>query len=166
MRDRGYFLVFVIAVFLQILANNFLHLPSYLIICILPTLICLAPLRIRTPFLLIIAFITAFATDFLSSGILGLTAVSLLPVAFCRDFFYKLFIGKESFVRQDELSSKKHGFFRVSALLIPSLLIYFLIFVLADAAGTQPLLFNGLRLLCSTVSSFLLSILLVKVIAP
>ncbi len=166
MRDRGYFLIFVIAVFLQILVNNFLHLPSYLIICILPSLIGLAPLRIRTPFLLIIAFITAFVIDFLCSGILGLTAVSLLPVAFCRDFFYKLFFGKEAFVRQDELSSSKHGFLRVYTLGIPSLLIYFLIFILVDAAGTQPLLFNGLRLLCSMTGSFVLSALLVKVIAP
>lgn len=166
MKDRGYFLVFVIAVFLQVLVNNFLDLSKYLVICILPTLISLAPLRIRTPFLLIIAFITGFVTDFLSSGILGLTAVSLLPVAFCRDFFYKLFLGKEAFVRQDELSSKKHGFFRVFSLLIPSMLIYFLIFVLADAAGTLPLLFIGLRLLCSMASSLLLSILLIKAIAP
>lgn len=165
MRDSAFYFIFAVTAILQILVNVFLHLPAWLTICILPALIALAPLRIRTPFLLIIAFITAFLTDFLTSGILGLTVVSLLPVAFLRNFLYKIFIGKESFTRKDDISSKKHGLLRISGILVVSFLVYFLIFVLADSAGTRPLLFNGLRILCSMTASYVISLILIKFIA-
>lgn len=166
MREGRYFIFFIIAVVLQILANNYLHLPSFITICILPTLITLIPNKVSTPYVLIIAFITAFATDFLASGVLGLTIAALLPVALLRNAFLTVTLGKEAFSRQEDLSVEKHGLWRVSIILILSFLVYFSIFIWIDAAGTQSFLFNGLRLLCSLVSSYLISLLIIKVVAP
>jgi hypothetical protein len=54
----------------------------------------------------------------------------------------------------------------VAAALFLSLLIFLVIYIWADGAGTRPLWFNGLRLLASLGASFLLSLLTLNVLAP
>ena len=47
-----------------------------------------------------------------------------------------------------------------------SLMIFLVIYIWADGAGTRPLWFNGMRLGASLVASFLVSLLTLGVLAP
>lgn len=166
MRDRGFFLIFLIAVAAQILANNFLNLSQFVLVSCLPGLILCVPVRIKTPFLLIITFITGFFVDLLAGGMIGLTLVALLPVAFARNWLFGLILGNDTLSRMESLSVSKQGSNRISIILILMILLYFIIYIWTDSAGTRPFWFNAVKLVSSTLVSYVVCLLVVKIAAP
>lgn len=166
MRERNFFLIFLIAVAAQILANNFLNLSQFVVVSCLPGLILCVPTRIKVPFLLIITFVTGFFVDLLAGGMIGLTLVALLPVAFVRNWLLGLVLGSDTLSRMERLSVSKQGSSRISVVLILMILLYFVIFVWTDAAGTRPFWFNAVKLVASSLVSYVVSLFVVKIAAP
>lgn len=166
MRGNNFFLLYLITVAAQILVNNYLNLSQFLFINCLPALILCVPYRIKSPLLLIITFITGFLVDLLAGGMVGLTLLALLPVAFLRNFLFQLILGEDTLDRMETLSSKKHGSFRVSMVLLLLVLLFFIIYVWTDSAGTRPLWFNTVKVLASTAASYIVSLLIVRIAAP
>lgn len=166
MRDSRFFLLFLLTVAVQILISNFLNLSQFVMINLMPALILCIPYRISSPILMLITFIAGFFVDLMAGGVLGLTLVALLPVAFARNIMLNLVLGSDTLSRLDSVSLAKHGSTRISLVLLILLMLFMLIYIWTDAAGTRPVWFLLVKFLCSTIVSYAISLLLVKIAAP
>jgi hypothetical protein len=124
------------------------------------------PIRVGTVGAMFIACVSGLVIDFLSEGVLGLNALALIPVAFARNGIIGLIFGPELFARKEDFSVGRCGFGKVAVSVLLALLIFLVIYIWADGAGTRPLWFNGLRLAASLVASFVVSLLTLGVLAP
>lgn len=157
MRTR-FWLIYVLLAIVQILLGNFLNLGQYIIICLLPLLVFSIPMDLSDTGALLVTFATGFAVDFLTNGVLGLTVIALLPLAFMRRWLFSLVFGSEIFARGERISLQKHGMPKIALAIVVFTAIFFAIYVWVDAAGTRSLGFNTLRWLLSTLCSCLVEI--------
>lgn len=163
---QSFGLIFVLLVICQILFCNYFQFTPYATLTILPAIILCTPLTISTSGCMFLAFAAGFAVDWLSEGIMGLNAASLVPVAFLRKPFIRIFFGEDLIVRHDSFSFRKNGIMKVSAALTSSIAVFLVIYVFLDGAGTRPLWFNLARCGASLAISWLVSIIVVNILAP
>lgn len=156
MRGRFY-LLYIILLALQIVFGNYLDLSQYVTLCFLPAMILALPVGISTIGTMSIAFITALAADFFTHGILGLTVLALVPVAFCKRWLIGLVFGGDVLSRGENISIDKHGMPKTILAILLATSLYLLIYIWADGAGTRPLGFNAIRFACSLLASTLVS---------
>ena len=163
---RGFWIAYVLLLMAQLLLSNYFHVTPYIFLTLLPVMVLCIPIRMGTVSAMLIACLSGLVIDSLSEGVLGLNALSIIPVAYARNGIIGLIFGPELFARKEDFSVGRCGFGKVAAALFLSLLIFLIIYIWADGAGTRPLWFNGLRLLASLGASFLLSLLTLNVLAP
>ena len=163
---RGFWIAYILLLIAQLLLSNYFHVTPYIFLTLLPVMVLCIPIRMGTVSAMLIACLSGLVIDFLSEGVLGLNALSIIPVAYARNGIIGLIFGPELFARKEDFSVGRCGFGKVAAALFLSLLIFLVIYIWADGAGTRPLWFNGLRLLASLGASFLLSLLTLNVLAP
>ena len=108
------------------------------------------------------AFASGIAVDWLSEGLLGLNTASLLPVAISRKWFIRLFLGEDIIARKDSFSIRKNGLGKVSLAIIAVTMLFLVIYVTLDGAGTRPFWFCMTRVLISLIFNWLLGLLVVK----
>ena len=166
MRRNHYFLTYFLLLILQILVCNYLNLSPYLMLSILPVLILCVPLRLPTFWTLLLAFITGGAVDLLSEGLLGLNALALVPVAFVRKEVIRLIFGGELFARKEDFSVRKNGFGKVALAIFLVQALFLAVYIWADGAGTRPFAFNAIRFGVSLAAGWVLSLLVIDVLAP
>ncbi|MBQ2522087.1 MAG: hypothetical protein II537_05230 [Bacteroidales bacterium] len=166
MTDTAYFLRLALLLVLQVLLLNFFPFSQYLVLSFLPAAILCVPARHGGVFALAVAFVAGFLTDFFADGMLGLTVCALLPVAYARTWILRLIFGADFFDREEDLSLRRNGFWPVLLAVFLATLLFFLIYVQADGAGTRPLWFNLLRTLLSTLVSTFLSLFTVNLFSP
>lgn len=157
MKDKHYFLLFVILIVIQMFLDSFLNLSHYLSISLLPAMIMCIPLRSGTSFTLLVAFVCGFAVDFFEGGVLGLTSVALLPVALLRGYIFRLCFDFETISRTEEISVRKMGLPRLLVSISMGLAIFLLIYIWIDGAGTRTFGFNLSRFFLSYVADILLA---------
>ncbi|MBR5925458.1 MAG: hypothetical protein IKZ60_08335 [Bacteroidales bacterium] len=165
MRQR-YIFTYIVLVAIQIVFVGLLNLSQYVVICFLPVMILSLPITHGTPRLLLIAFCTGLAVDFFTNGVLGLSVCALLPVAFCRNSLIRLVFGSELLSRQEDISIHKQGPVKVLLAILLANLIFFLIYIPVDCAGTRPAGFMVLRMLISVVLSTAVSYYVAGLLAP
>ena len=163
---RGFWIAYIFLLMAQLLLSNYFHVTPYIFLTLLPVMVLCIPIRMGTIGAMLIAGLSGLVIDFLSEGVLGLNALALFPVAYARNGIIGLIFGPELFARKEDFSIGRCGFGKVAVALFLSLLIFLVIYIWADGAGTRPLWFNGLRLGASLVASFLLSLLTLGVLAP
>ena len=163
---RGFWIAYVLLLLAQLLLSNYFHVTPYIFLTILPVMVLCIPIRVGTVGAMLIACLSGLAIDFLSEGVIGLNALSLIPVAYARHGIIGLIFGPELFARKEDFSVGRCGFGKVAMALFLSLLIFLVIYIWADGAGTRPLWFNGLRLGASLVASFIVSLLTLGTLAP
>ena len=163
---RGFWIAYIFLLMAQLLLSNYFHVTPYIFLTLLPVMVLCIPIRMGTIGAMLIAGLSGLVIDFLSEGVLGLNALSIIPVAYARNGIIGLIFGPELFARKEDFSIGRCGFGKVAVALFLSLLIFLVIYIWADGAGTRPLWFNGLRLGASLVASFLLSLLTLGVLAP
>lgn len=153
MKDWRFWIVFAVLAVVQVILCNFLDLSRYAVLSFLPVFILMLPLRLDTVPLMLISFALGFAVDFFSTGMLGLTAASLVPVGLMRNSVVASLFGDELGPRDGELTVTWFGVpkFALATLILCS--IYFFIYVLIDAAGTYGFLAGALRFALSTALS-------------
>lgn len=159
MKQSRFFVIFALLAVAQILLNNYLNLSQWVVVTLLPAMIMCVPQRINTVLTMLIAFGVSLLVDFLSTGVMGLTAVALVPVALLRNPFLHLVFGTEIFERQEKISIGRHGILKIALVQALALLVYLIIYIIADGAGTRPVWFNLVRLLLSTIVGTAVSIL-------
>ena len=163
---RGFWIAYILLLLAQLLLSNYFHVTPYIFLTILPVMVLCIPIRVGTVGAMLIAGLSGLAIDFLSEGVIGLNALSLIPVAYARHGIIGLIFGPELFARKEDFSVGRCGFGKVAMALFLSLLIFLVIYIWADGAGTRPLWFNGLRLGASLVASFIVSLLTLGALAP
>ena len=165
MKRHNLIIIYLLMVVVQILICNYFHLSAYIMLSILPVIILCLPTKIGTVTAMLIAFATGLAVDALSEGMLGINTLSLVPVAFIRKSIINLIFGNELFERKDNISIRKFGYGKVSFSILIVQSVFLLIYIYADGAGTRPFLFNAIRFFLSLLSGYLLSLLIVDIIA-
>lgn len=160
MRDSRYFLLFLILVVAQILLNDFLNLSQYLVLSILPMLILCLPIRFGTISTMIIAFLTGFAVDFFSSGMIGMTSLALVPLALMRRGIIVLVFGEEVYSRGENISMRRQGVLKMGLGILIASAVFFTILIAVDLAGTHSFWFFLLKLALSCLVSTIVSVFL------
>lgn len=161
MKTQNFGLLFFLMVLGQMTLCNFAGFSPYITLTMLPAMIICVPLTVSTPLCLLLAFATGLSVDWLSEGLIGLNAASLVPVALMRKPLIGFFLGEDLITRSDSFSFRKNGIGKISLVLIVSLLIFLGIYVFLDGAGTRPAWFNltriGLSLLCNYVLALIVT---------
>lgn len=166
MRNGGLVIIYLILIVIQIILGNVFNLSQYVIVSFLPAMVVCLPSRNNTVVNLLIAFGMAFVVDFFSTGMLGMTAVALLPVALVRNALLTLMFSQEYFSRRNDLVSDVQGLRRTLVCVEISIVLYLLIYIIVDSAGTRPFGFNLLRFIISLTVCSLVSILIVSNFSP
>ena len=159
MRSINYWLVFVFLGILQIALSVLFRLPILMTVSIFPMLILYMPGNIGREKSLVLTFGISLAVDFFSDGMLGLSAIALLPIALLRLDILKLVSGEEIFINKRDIPAIHQKGLTMFTSIALATALYFLVFVWVDAAGMRPFGFNVLRWLVSTVVSSLVSYL-------
>lgn len=165
MKSPGYLITFFLLLFAQIVVNNFLSLPQYLILSILPALIVFQSFTSKPVLTMIITFVIAFLTDFFSDGSLGLTAVALLPVAFLRQHIIGFSMGRENLTRDEWLNVQRIGMGRVFFAITIAQALFLAIYIFVDSAGTRSFGFNALKWAISLTAGTLASFMAVSLLS-
>ena len=161
MKTQNFGLLFCMMVLGQMVLCNFAGFSPFITLTMLPAMIVCVPLTVSTPLCLLLAFATGLSVDWLSEGLIGINAASLVPVALMRKPLIRFFLGEDLITRSDSFSFRKNGIGKISFVLIVSLLISLGIYVFLDGAGTRPTWFNltriGLSLLCNYVLALIVT---------
>ena len=163
---QNFGILYCLLLICQVLLCNYFQFTPYIMLAILPAMILCVPLTVSTIGCMFIAFFSGLAVDSLAEGVIGLNAASLVPVALMRKPFIRIFFGEDLITRRDSFSMRKYGVAKVSAALLSSMLIFLIIYITLDGAGTRTFVFNiirgGLTLLCS----YPLSLIVVNTLTP
>jgi len=161
MSRSGYFTIYLLLIIAQIVLNNFMNFSQWFMLSILPVMVLFLSVRRSTVQVLFITFLIGLAVDFFSDGALGLTLVALLPVAALRRPMIDLVLGREIFLRKEELSIRRQGILKILLLIVMSVGLFLAIFIMVDSAGTRSFGFNILKWLFSFLGGTLVSVGLV-----
>ena len=115
---------------------------------------------------MMLAFASGLAVDWLSEGLIGINAASLIPVALARKGIIRIFFGEDLITRKDSFSFNKYGTAKVSAAILTSLSIFLVIYIMLDGAGTHPMWFNLAYFGSSLICNWLLSLLVTHILTP
>ena len=161
MKTQNFGLLFFLMVLGQMILCNFAGFSPYIMLTMLPAMIICVPLTVSTPLCLLLAFATGLSVDWLSEGLIGINAASLVPVALMRKPLIRFFLGEDLITRSDSFSFRKNGIGKISLVMTVALLIFLGIYVYLDGAGTMPAWFNftriGLSLLCNYVLALIVT---------
>ncbi len=166
MRKSGFWAAYALLLVLQLLLSNYFLFTPYIMLTILPVMVLCIPIRVGTVGAMLIAAASGFVVDLLAEGVLGLNAIALIPVAYARNSIIRLIFGGELFARQEDFSVRRSGFAKVSLAVLLAQMLFLLVYVWVDAAGTRPLWFLAARFGASLGAGFLLSLLTLEVLAP
>jgi len=164
--NQNFGLLFGALIICQIVLCNFSPLGPYIMLTMLPAMILCVPLKISTIGCMLLAFSSGLAVDWLSEGLIGINAASLVPVALLRKGIIRIFFGEDLIARDDSFSFSKYGTAKVSAAILSAVSIFLVIYIALDGAGTRPMWFNlsyfGASLLCN----WLLSLIVTSLMMP
>lgn len=167
MRMNQHFgILYVLLLICQILLCNYSPLGPYIMLSVLPAMILCVPLKVSTISCMIIAFASGLAVDWLSEGLIGINAVSLVPVALARKTIIRIFFGEDLISRKDSFSFSKFGVAKISAALFVSLLIFLSIYIMVDGAGTRHVLTNLAYMGASLAVNWILCLLVTNILTP
>ena len=158
-------LTYILMMVAQMLFTNYFHFTPLCMVTILPVMVLCIPTKINTTWAMVIAFATGLAVDLFVDGALGLNALSLVPVAFLRKSIIEMIFGSEPFEHQENISTRKYGFARVSFAILIVTILFLAIYIIADCAGTRPLWFMASKLGISLLASYLVSALIVNMLS-
>jgi len=150
----------------QLVLCSCFHVTPLLTLSILPAMILCLPPKCGTLEAMLIAFAAGFLADTLAEGVIGLNMIALVPVAYVRRGLVSLIFGDEAFSRGKLFSVGQHGFGKVALALLMAQGLFLLVYVLCDGGTVRPLWLSAARFGCSLAAGWLLSLLVMNVLAP
>lgn len=157
MRIKDISVKYILFLVAQIIVWTYFNFSQFVMITVLPAMILAIPARHGAIFSMAVAFVTGFIVDFLASGMLGLTSLALVATAFVRIPILRFAFGNELFSRGGSISTKSFGQMKMFVGILCATLVFVLIYVWADGAGTRPFWFNAVKVLASLLASTLIS---------
>lgn len=158
--------IFFGLVLIQLLLANYINLSQFIFLTLLPALVMCLPLKISTAQGMLIAFAIGILIDFFGGGVTGLNALALVPVAALRKPLVGAICGKDLLERNSDYNFRKNGLAKVTILQLLPLLVFLLIYIIFDCAGTRPVWFIVCRLAASTACDLLICLLVVRALNP
>lgn len=158
--------LYVCLLICQIALCNFAHLGPYIMLSILPAMIMCIPLSVNTTICMLIAFASGLSVDWLSEGLIGINAASLVPVALARKNLIRVILGEDMINRMDSFSIRKNGLGKILTLMIASGIIFLAAYITLDGAGTRPFWFCATRFWVSLLVNTGLAILVTNILSP
>ena len=166
MKRRNYYLIYALLAVLQMVLCNYFTFTPYIVLSILPVMVLTVPIRVKTVWVMALAFITGFAVDLLAEGIIGLNVLALVPVAFARNGILSLVFGEELFSRNEDFSIHRSGLGKVIFAIVLAQALFLLIYIWADGAGVRSAWFNIGRFFCSLLTGSFVSLFVINSLAP
>lgn len=163
---QNFWVLYALLAVCQIALCNYAYLGPYLMLTLLPAMVMCIPLSVGTPLCMLIAFATGLSVDWLSEGLIGINAASLIPVALCRTSLIRVFLGEDIINRKDSFSIRKNGVGKISVVMAAALIIFLAIYIFLDGAGTRPFWFCISRFAASLAANLILSLVVVEVLTP
>ena len=160
---RGMTLKYILLFLAQAALWNFFPFSQYLTLVFLPVMLLCLPQERGTIRLMLTAFVTGLALDFIVSGQLGLTSFALVPVALLRRPVVALIFGTEIFARGEELSFERQGWQKFVPAILLLTAVFLIPFIWVDNAGIRPFWFCAVKFLLSLAASSALSVLVALV---
>ncbi len=164
--NQNFGILYSLLLICQIILCNFSPLGPYILLTMLPAMILCIPLTVSTVGCMLIAFASGLAVDWLSEGLIGINAASLIPAALVRKGIIRLFFGEDLLSRKDRFSFNKYGTAKVSAALIASSALFLMFYVTLDGAGTRPTWFNLVYFSASLLCNWPLALLVTHILTP
>ncbi len=164
--NQNFGILYSLLLICQIVICNFSPLGPYIMLTMLPAMILCIPLTVSNIWCMVIAFASGLAVDWLSEGLIGINAASLIPVAFVRKGVIRIFFGEDLITRNDSFSFNKFGVLKVSAALFTATAIFLAFYILLDGAGTRPAWFNWTYFGASLVCNCILALLVTHILTP
>lgn len=167
MRMNQHFgILYILILICQILLCNYSPIGPYIMLSVLPAMILCVPLKVSTGLCMLIAFASGLAVDWLSEGLIGINAASLIPVALARKSIIRIFFGEDIISRKDSFSFNKNGAVKIIAALIIALIIFLGFYIILDGAGTRPMWFILTHFAASLAASLILSLIVTNILTP
>ncbi|MBO5808004.1 MAG: hypothetical protein J6R15_01475 [Bacteroidales bacterium] len=164
MKIQNFGLLYFLMVLGQMVLCNFADFSPFVMLTMLPAMVICVPLSVSTPACMLLAFATGLSVDWLSEGLIGINAASLVPVALMRKPLIRFFLGEDIITRSDSFSFRKNGLSKISFILIISTLIFLSIYVFLDGAGTRPAWFNLTRTGASLACDLILALIVTGIL--
>lgn len=164
MKGQNFGLLYFLMVLAQVILCNFTNLGPYVMLTLLPAMIVCVPLTVGTPLCMLLAFATGLSVDWLSEGLVGINAASLVPVALLRKPLIRFFLGEDLITRSDSFSFRKNGVGKISVLLFLSTAVFLGLYIILDGAGTRPMWFNLTRFGISFVCNYVLALIVTNIL--
>lgn len=164
MKTQNFGLLYFLMVLGQMVLCNFADFSPFVMLTMLPAMVICVPLSVSTPACMLLAFATGLSVDWLSEGLIGINAASLVPVALMRKPLIRFFLGEDIITRSDSFSFRKNGLSKISFILIISTLIFLSIYVFLDGAGTRPAWFNLTRTGASLACDLILALIVTGIL--
>ncbi len=166
MKRGRFILLYLTLLVAQIVLCNYFSLSNYVLVSLLPVLILVLPHRMNGIVAMLIAFVSGLTVDFFSTGMLGITSLSLVPVALIRRILMALVFGDEIVTREEETTFGRVGIIKASLIVLISCAIYFLVYIWADSAGTVGFWPAAGRFLLSVIVSTPVCVLVARLLRP
>ena len=163
---QNFKILYFLLVICQIVICNYSYLGPYIMLSILPAMIMCIPLSVSTAGCMLIAFATGLSVDWLSEGLIGINAASLLPVALARQTFIRIFLGEDIINRNDSFSIRKNGLSKVSFAIISVTAIFLGFYIFLDGAGTREFAFSFTRFVVSLACNWALGLIVINILTP
>lgn len=164
--NQHFGILYVLLLICQIILCNYSPLGPYIVLSILPAMTLCIPLKISTVWCMFIAFGSGLATDWLSEGLIGINAASLIPVALSRKVIIRVFFGEDLIIRNDSFSFNKYGIAKVSAAILTAITIFLVFYIALDGAGTRPMWFNLVYFGASLLCNWILGLIVANLLTP
>ena len=162
--NQHFGILYILLQICQIILCNYSPLGPYIMLSILPAMILCVPLKTGVIGCMLIAFGSGLAVDWLSEGLIGINAASLVPVALARKVIIRIYFGEDLITRKDSFSFNKYGIAKVSAAILTAIALFLVVYIALDGAGTRPMWFNlayfGASLLCNWILCLIVANLL------
>lgn len=159
MRNPTFGILYILLVIVQMIICNYFQFSPYFVLSILPAMVLCIPLNIGTGMAMVIAFVTGLSVDWLAEGLIGINTVALLPVAYARKTIIRIILGEDLISRQESFTFRKNGIVKIGIALLISYLIFFVIYITFDGAGTRSFWFNLLRFILSLSGSLIAALI-------
>ena len=114
--NQHFGILYILLVIGQIVLCNYSQLGPYVMLSMLPAMVLCIPPGVSTIAGMFIAFFSGLSVDWLSEGLIGLNAASIVPVALMRKGIIKIFLGEDLITRGDRFSYRKNGFAKISVI--------------------------------------------------
>lgn len=164
--SQNYWILFFMLMICQIVLCNYAYLGPYIMLTMLPAIVLCIPLSVGTAGCMLIAFTGGLAVDWLSEGLIGLNAASLVPVALVRKPVIRFFLGEDIITRKDTFSFRKNGVVKISFALLVGTSLFLGVYIFLDGAGTRPAWFNLARFGASLLCNMILALIVTKTLTP